>query len=91
MEIQTTTTLRDLPNLAESLHIPMDTLFRVTIEDTKETQMEPEQKAEETGEPAEKKGKWAQVAERFRREGNLRGKSEKLNKLIREFKDGFHF
>ncbi|MBF0526945.1 MAG: hypothetical protein HQK56_17810 [Deltaproteobacteria bacterium] len=80
MELQTT--VRDFPNKVNSLHLSLDTPIRVIIE-SDET---PEQKTEASG---ENKGKWAKVAERFRREGNLKGESEKLNNLIREFKNNF--
>ncbi|MBF0552499.1 MAG: hypothetical protein HQK60_18460 [Deltaproteobacteria bacterium] len=86
MEIQAT--LRDLPNKAKSLHIPLDKLFRVIIEDI---QAEPEQKPEEPNEPTEKKGRWAQVAEELAAANVLEGRSEEVNKLFREFRDNFSF
>ncbi|MBF0508325.1 MAG: hypothetical protein HQK57_05290 [Deltaproteobacteria bacterium] len=86
MEIQTT--VKDFPNRVKSLHIHPDASIRVIID---AIQVEPEQKTEEPGELVETKGKWAKVAERFRAEDNLKGISEEVNKLFREFRDNFSF
>ncbi|MBF0475468.1 MAG: hypothetical protein HQK59_06470 [Deltaproteobacteria bacterium] len=86
MEIQTT--VKDFPNSVESLHIPPDASIRVIID---AIQVEPVQKTEEPGEPKEKKGRWAQVVEKISKADPLRGRSEDLNKIIREFKDSFDF
>ncbi|MBF0551306.1 MAG: hypothetical protein HQK60_12305 [Deltaproteobacteria bacterium] len=86
MEIQTT--VRDFPKRVESLHIPPDASIRVIVD---AIQVEPEQKAEEQTGSTEKKGRWAKVVEKIRQEAPLAGRSEDLNRIIREFKDDFYF
>ncbi|MBF0526949.1 MAG: hypothetical protein HQK56_17830 [Deltaproteobacteria bacterium] len=85
MELQTT--VRDFPNKVNSLHLSLDTPIRVIIE-SDET---PEQKTETSGEVAEKKGRWAKVVERLSQEDSLKGMSEEVNRLSREFRDDFSF
>lgn len=36
-----------------------------------------------------KKGKWAEIVERVERESPLKGKSEEVVKLVRQFRDNF--
>ncbi|MBF0474280.1 MAG: hypothetical protein HQK59_00395 [Deltaproteobacteria bacterium] len=85
MELQTT--IRDFPNKIIGLNLPPDTSIRVVIE-LGET---PGEKIETGGEVAEKKGRWAQVAEELAAANVLEGRSEEVNKLFREFRDNFSF
>ncbi|MBF0495336.1 MAG: hypothetical protein HQK57_07520 [Deltaproteobacteria bacterium] len=85
MELQTT--IRDFPNKISSLNLPPDTSIRVVIE-LGET---PGEKIEAGDEVAEKKGRWAQVAEELAAANVLEGRSEEVNKLFREFRDNFSF
>ncbi|MBF0551098.1 MAG: hypothetical protein HQK60_11250 [Deltaproteobacteria bacterium] len=85
MELQTT--VKDFPNKVISLNIPPDTPIRVIIEANEM----PEQKNEASDEATEKKGRWAKAIERLSQEDSLKGLSEEVNKLAREFRDNFSF
>ena len=50
-----------------------------------------EQSLSKTTIPTKQKGKWAKFAEKAHRESPLKGMSEELNKLSREFRDEFAF
>jgi len=59
--------------------------FRVVV-----TYEEPETAAGDKADPTGE-SKWAALARRYREKPNLRGSSEKLNALVREFREGFSF
>ncbi|MBF0606836.1 MAG: antitoxin AF2212-like protein [Candidatus Magnetobacterium sp. LHC-1] len=63
----------------EKLEIPEGAELTITFEEKLKKEEESKQK------------KWARVAEEISSQGNLTGKSEEINKFIREFRDTFSF
>ena len=60
-----------------------DKMFKITIE------VKQEAKPKGTAPQGDKKGKWAKVANRLRGEGFLTGRSEEVNKSIKDFRNNF--
>jgi predicted DNA-binding antitoxin AbrB/MazE fold protein len=65
--------------LLEKSEIPEGAELTVTFEEKPKEEIEP------------RKGKWARVAEEISSQGNLTGKSEEINRIVREFRDNFSF
>ncbi|MBF0488256.1 MAG: hypothetical protein HQK98_08870 [Nitrospirae bacterium] len=63
--------------LLEKSEIPEGAELTVTFKEKAKEEIEP------------RKGKWAQLAEEISSQGNLTGKSEEINKFVKEFRDNF--
>ncbi len=82
MEIQTK--VKDLPDKIRQLNISPETIIRVIID------VQAAEDSERKGKEPEK-SKWAMAVERISKEAPLRGASEDLIKLSRDFRDNFKF
>ena len=82
MEIQTK--IKDFPDKIRQLNISPETIVRVIIDVQADENSEKESNES-------KKSKWAMAAERISKEAPLRGASEDLIKLSRDFRDNFNF
>jgi hypothetical protein len=76
MEIQTT--VQDFSEKVRELGLPPNAFIKITLSDF-------------TDNKVRKKSRWAKAAERIRSENHLKGRSEEVNKLFRQFRDGFSF
>lgn len=72
--------------------IPESWKKNLEAEDPEETfniTIEPERESEEKDSGKPEKGKWAKVAEKMAKEAFLKGRSEEVINLGREFRDNF--
>jgi hypothetical protein len=77
-------TAKDLsPDLLHQFNIRPEQIITITIKT----------EAEETlaVNPKKEKGKWGKIADRLRGESFLTGQSEKVEQLVKEFRNGFEF
>ena len=70
------------PDLLRQVNIRPDQIITITIKTETEEIVEPSEKANK---------KWRKIADRLRGEAFLTGKSDKVEALVKEFRNNFEF